>query len=136
MKHFCFTPFNIIGIFGIYVIYGFRQFHDPQITWKWTMHTDKLTTKFHICLHTCKQGGFLCRIWDWQSTVVKDLNESQDPKHTLFAIYARFQTTNVPFLPFRGRRKGTMSPFTVFLYRGFPYFTFITTITVIASSNL
>ena len=24
----------------------------PQITWKWTMHTDKLTTKCHICLHT------------------------------------------------------------------------------------
>ena len=24
----------------------------PQITWKWTIHTDKLTTKCHICLHT------------------------------------------------------------------------------------
>ena len=27
----------------------------PQITWKWTIHTDKLTTKCHICLHTCKK---------------------------------------------------------------------------------
>ena len=30
----------------------------PQFTWKWTMHTDKLTTKYHNCLHTCKYGGF------------------------------------------------------------------------------
>ena len=70
----------------------------PQITWKWTMHTDKLTTKCHICQHTWKQGGLMCGIWDWQSTIVKDLNDSQDPKHTLFcretafvAIYALFQ---------------------------------------------
>ena len=42
----------------------------PQITWKWTMHTDKLTTKCHICLHTWKQGGLMCGIWDWQSTIV------------------------------------------------------------------
>ena len=48
----------------------------------------------------------MCGIWDWQSTIVKDLNDSQDPKHTLFcreivfvAIYALFQTTNVRFLP-------------------------------------
>ena len=26
----------------------------------------------------------MCGIWDWQSTIVKDLNDSQDPKHTLF----------------------------------------------------
>ena len=39
----------------------------------------------------------MCGIWDWQSTIVKDLNDSQDPKHTLFcreivfvAIYALF----------------------------------------------
>ena len=25
----------------------------------------------------------MCGIWDWQSTIVKDLNDSQDPKHTL-----------------------------------------------------
>ena len=36
-------------------------------------------------------------IWDWQSMIVKDLNNSQDPKHTLFcrksvfvAIYTLF----------------------------------------------
>ena len=47
----------------------------------------------------------MCGIWDWQSMIVKDLNNSQDPKHTLFcrenasvAIYALFQTVNVPFL--------------------------------------
>ena len=52
----------------------------------------------------------MCGIWDWQSTIVKDLNDSQDPKHTLFcrenafvAIYALFfQTTNVRFLPVEG----------------------------------
>ena len=39
----------------------------------------------------------MCGIWEWQSTIVKDLNDSQDPKHTLFcrensfvAIYAFF----------------------------------------------
>ena len=26
----------------------------------------------------------MCGIWDLQSTIVKDLNDSQDPKHTLF----------------------------------------------------
>ena len=61
------------------------------------MQTDKLTKKCHICLHTCKQGGIMCGIWDWQSTLVKDLNDSQDPKQMLFyckkafvAIYALF----------------------------------------------
>ena len=76
----------------------------PQITWKWTMHTENLTTKCHICLHICKQGGLMCRIWDWQSTIVKDLNDSQDLKHTLFcreivfvAIYALFSDNKCPF---------------------------------------
>ena len=39
----------------------------------------------------------MCGIWDWQSTIVKDLNDSQDPKHMLIcrenaivAIYALF----------------------------------------------
>ena len=39
----------------------------------------------------------MCGIWDWQSTIVKDLNDSQDPKHTLIcrknafvAIFALF----------------------------------------------
>ena len=83
----------------------------PQITWKWTIHTDKLTTKCHICL----QGGLMCGIWYWQSMIVKDLKDSQDPKHTLFcrenafvAIYTLFSDTKCPlFLPF-------------FLYDGFP----------------
>ena len=51
----------------------------------------------------------MCGIWDWQSTIVKDLNDSQHPKHTLIcrenafvAIYALFQTTNVRFLPVQG----------------------------------
>ena len=65
----------------------------------------------HIYLHTCKQGGLICRIWDWQSTIVKDLNDIQDPKHTLFcrkntfvAIHGFFlpQTTNIRFLPVWG----------------------------------
>ena len=76
----------------------------PQITWKWIMHTDKLTTKCHICLHTWKQGGLMCGIWDWQSTIVKDLNDSQDPKHTLFCRDLRvfFRQEMSAFYPFRG----------------------------------
>ena len=45
----------------------------------------------------------MCGIWDWQSTIVKDLNDSQDPKHTLFcrkivfvAIYAFFSDNKCP----------------------------------------
>ena len=26
----------------------------------------------------------MCGIWDWQSTIVKYLKDSHDPKHTLF----------------------------------------------------
>ena len=26
----------------------------------------------------------MCGIWDWQSTIVKDINNSQDPKQMLF----------------------------------------------------
>ena len=51
----------------------------------------------------------MCGIWDWQSTIVKDLNDSQDPKRTLLcrknafvAIYAYFQTANVLFLSVYG----------------------------------
>ena len=29
----------------------------------------------------------MCGIWDWQSTIVKDLNDSQDPKHSYIAGY-------------------------------------------------
>ena len=47
----------------------------------------------------------MCGIWDWQSTTVKVLNDSQDPKHTLFcrdlrafsdnkcALFARLMVT-------------------------------------------
>ena len=45
----------------------------------------------------------MCGIWDWQSTIVEDLNDSQDPKHTLFcrenafvAIYALFSDNKCP----------------------------------------
>ena len=45
----------------------------------------------------------MCGIWDWQSTIVKDLNDSQDLKHTLFcceivfvAIYALFSDNKCP----------------------------------------
>ena len=45
----------------------------------------------------------MCGIWDWQSTIVKDLNDSQDPKHTLIcrenafvAIYALFSDNKCP----------------------------------------
>ena len=29
-----------------------------------------------ICVHTCMHCGLICGIWDWQSTIVKDLNDS------------------------------------------------------------
>ena len=29
-----------------------------------------------ICVHTCMYCGLTCGIWDWQSTIVKDLNDS------------------------------------------------------------
>ena len=59
----------------------------------------------------------MCGFWDWQSTIVKDLSDSQDPKHTLFcresafvAIYVLFSDNKcLLFLPF-------------FLYDGFPNF--------------
>ena len=68
----------------------------------------------------------MCGIWDWQSTIVKDLNDSQDPKHTLFcreivfvAIYALFSDNKCPLfirLGGGGRPKRTLSAFfTVFL---------------------
>ena len=63
-----------------------------------------------ICVHTCMHCGLICGIWDWQSTIVEDLNDSQPPKHTLFcrenafvAIYALFFRQQMsPFCPFRG----------------------------------
>ena len=61
----------------------------------------------------------MCGIWDWQSTIVKDLNDSQDPKHTLIcrknafvAIYALFSDNKCPLFT---RLKRTLSAFfTVF----------------------
>ena len=51
----------------------------------------------------------MCGIWDWQSTIVKDLNDSQDPKHTLIcrenafvAIYALFSDNKCPLFTHLG----------------------------------
>ena len=73
----------------------------------------------------------MCGIWDWQSMIVKDLNDSQDPTHTLFyrkivfvAIYAFFFRQQMSaFNPFRwgGYPKRTLSAFsTVFFTGGIP----------------
>ena len=73
----------------------------------------------------------MCGIWDWQSTIVKDLNDSQDPKHTLFcrenafvAIYALFSDNKCPLFT---RLGGAGSPkvdivrfFTIFLLGRLP----------------
>ena len=73
----------------------------------------------------------MCGIWDWQSTIVKDLNNSRDPKHTLIcrenafvAIYALFSDNKCPLFT----RLGGGSPkadivyffLPFFLYDGFP----------------
>ena len=71
----------------------------------------------------------MCGIWDWQSTIVKDLNDSHDPKHTLFcrenaffAIYALFSDNKCPLftrLGGGGLPKADIVCF--FLHKGFPY---------------
>ena len=50
----------------------------------------------------------MCGIWDWQSTIVKDLNDSQDPKNTLLcrenafvAIYALFSDNKCPLFKYK-----------------------------------
>ena len=72
----------------------------------------------------------MCGIWNWQSTIVKDLNDSQDPKYTLIcresafvAIYALFSDSKCPLFT----RLGGGSPkadivrfFTVFLIGRLP----------------
>ena len=65
----------------------------------------------------------MCGIWDWQSTIAKDLNDSQDPKHTLFcheivfvAIYALFSDNKCPLFT----RLGGVAFFTVFLIGRLP----------------
>ena len=72
----------------------------------------------------------MCGIWDWQSTIVKDLNDSQDLKHTLFcreivfvAIYALFSDNKCPLFTRLGggRPKRILSAFfTVFLIGRLP----------------
>ena len=73
----------------------------------------------------------MCGIWDWQSTIVKDLNDSQDPKHTLFcrenafvAIYALFSDNKCPLFTHLGggfAERGQCHLFLpFFLYQGFP----------------
>ena len=73
----------------------------------------------------------MCGIWDWQSTIDKDLNDSQDPKHTLLcrenafvAIYAVFfrQQMSPFYLWGGGCPKRTLSAFfyQFFLHGGFP----------------
>ena len=46
----------------------------------------------------------MCGIWDWQSMIVKNLNDSQDPKPTLFcrenayvAIFPLFFIGGLPY---------------------------------------
>ena len=76
----------------------------------------------------------MCGIWDWQSTIVKDLNDSQDLKtpnircfvaKTHLSRFTRFiQTTNVRFLPVQGGgspKAGIVCFLPFFLYDGFPY---------------
>ena len=92
------------------------------------MHTYKLTTKCHLCAYlykSCMHCCLMCGIWDWQSTIVEDLNDSQDPKHTLFsrenafvAIYALFSDIKCPLFTRLGGGS-LFLPF--FLLRGFPY---------------
>ena len=64
----------------------------------------------------------MCGIWDWQSTIVKDFNDSQDPKHMLFCrqnafvvIYALFSDNKCPLFTrlvgVGGRPKRTLSAF-------------------------
>ena len=67
----------------------------------------------------------MCGIWDWQSTIVKDLNDSQDLKHTLFcreivfvAIHALFSDKKCPLFTRLGGvcPKRTLSAFLPFFY--------------------
>ena len=75
--------------------------------------------------------GLICGIWDWQTTIVKDLNDSKDLKYTLFcrenafvAIYALFSDNKCPLftrLGGGGSPKGdNVTFFTVFFISGLP----------------
>ena len=69
----------------------------------------------------------MCGIWDWQSTIVEDLNDSQDPKNTLFcrenafvAIYALFSDKKCPlFTRLGGGRVAQSGHCLLFFYRFF-----------------
>ena len=74
----------------------------------------------------------MCGIWDWQSTIVKYLKDSHDPKHTLFCrenvfvtIYALLSDKKCPLFTCLGVGwpKADMVCFFLpfFLYDGFPY---------------
>ena len=62
--------------------------------------------KHVICVHTCKQGGLMFRIWDWQSAIVKE------PRPYRYAVLSQkcicrnlraiFRQQMCPFCPFRG----------------------------------
>ena len=73
--------------------------------------------------------GLMCGIWDWQSTIVEDLNDSQDPKHTLFcrengfvAIYALFSDNKCPLFTRLGgvAERGPCHLFYRFFIAGLP----------------
>ena len=74
--------------------------------------------------------GLICGIWDWQSTIVEDLNDSQDPKHMLFcrenafvAIYALFSDNKCPLFTRLGGgapERGKCPLFLPFFYIGAP----------------
>ena len=68
----------------------------------------------------------MCGIWDWQSTIEKDLNDSQDPKHTLFGRENKFVAINAFFsdkcplftrLGRGGCPKQTLSAFSTVFFR-------------------
>ena len=56
-----------------------------------------------VCILVYMHRGLMCGIWDWQSTIVEDLNDSQDLRYMLFcrknafvAIYALFSDNKCP----------------------------------------
>ena len=92
------------------------------------MHTDKLTTKSHLYAYLYGMHcGLMCGVWDWRSTIVEDLNNSQDPKHMLFccekafvAIYPLFSDNECPPFAYLGGevpKRGQCHLFYRFLYR-------------------
>ena len=90
------------------------------------MHTYKLTTKCHWCV-------YLYALW-------LNLNDSQDPKHTLFcrknafvAFYAFFRKQMSPFYSFGGgvAERGQCHLFYRFLYRGSPKHGKVSNLTII-----